>query len=516
MEDRTTYNIKLCSASETVREIYNRFKNEVMQYRRVDGQKISYSVNNLSENFRLGNKLILKFKIYGNGLRILFGLDPNNYSVDEYNHKNLKDIKGFGDVPMQVRLENETHYQKALVLLQDLTRLNNLVIDDFYENKDYLVDFPSLIIKKQKDVSNAKVEENVQNKVNPLQQKNYDSFPFIKEIFDAAVANNASDIHLKTNERPYIRKHGKLIQIMENPITEEMIYTIIVTFTSQEKLDRFNRENQVDCSFSWEDLRVRCNFYRDNNGCNASMRILSTKLKSFEELGIPLQVKKMVEHRSGLVIVTGPTGCGKSTTLSAVIDYLNTEKNLHIITLEDPIEFFHKPKNCIITQREIGRDTDSYISGLSAALREDPDVIMIGEMRDYHSIEIALRAAETGHLVLATLHTRGAINAVDRIIDVFPADMQEQARATCAMTLIGVMSQELLPTKDGNGRVLAPEILLCSNAIKNLIRTGKTFQIESSMQMSGVEENILLKKTLERLYLEGKISAETRDEYLRA
>ncbi|MBQ7308308.1 MAG: PilT/PilU family type 4a pilus ATPase, partial [Clostridia bacterium] len=337
--------------------------------------------------------------------------------------------------------------------------------------------------------------------MNPLQQKNYDSFPFIKEIFDAAVANNASDIHLKTNERPYIRKHGRLVQIMENPITEEMIYTIIVSFTSQEKLDRFNRENQVDCSFSWEDLRVRCNFYRDNNGCNASMRILSTKLKSFEELGIPLQVKKMVEHRSGLVIVTGPTGCGKSTTLSAIIDYLNTEKNLHIITLEDPIEFFHKPKNCIITQREIGRDTDSYISGLSAALREDPDVIMIGEMRDYHSIEIALRAAETGHLVLATLHTRGAINAVDRIIDVFPADMQEQARATCAMTLIGVMSQELLPTKDGNGRVLAPEILMCSNAIKNLIRTGKTFQIESSMQMSGVEDNIQLKKTLERLFV---------------
>ena len=511
MEDnKATYNIKLCSADEKTRALYNTFKNEVLQYRRSDGQKIVYSVNNLSENFRLGNKLILKFKLYGNGLRVLFGLDPDNYPVEEYDHKNLKDIKGFADVPMQVKLENEIQHEKALSLLADLAKKNNLVVDDFYENKDYLIDFPSILIKKVKDASNAPVDG---SGVNPLQQKNYESFPFIKEIFDAAVANSASDIHLKTNERPYIRKHGRLVQILDHPITEEMIYTIIVTFTSQEKLDRFNSENQVDCSFSWEDLRVRCNFYRDNNGCNASMRILSTKIKSFEELGIPEQVKDMVDHRSGLFIVTGPTGCGKSTTLASVIDYLNATKNLHIITLEDPIEYFHRPKNCIMTQREIGRDTSSYISGLTAALREDPDVILIGEMRDYHSIEIALRAAETGHLVLATLHTRGAINAVDRIIDVFPADMQEQARATCAMTLIGVMSQELLPTKDGNGRVLAPEILQCSDAIKNLIRTGKTFQIKSSMQMSGVNTNIQMEHTLEKLFAEGKISKETKEEY---
>lgn len=510
MEEKVTYTIKLCSANENIRNLYNKFKNEVLQYRRNDGQKITCSVNNLSENFRLGNKLILKFKIYGNGLRILFGLDPDKYSEEEFNHKNLREIKGFGDVPMQVKLENEEQYEKAIILLEELSKLNNLVVDDFYENKDYLIDFPSLLIKKSKETSNSEAKE----QVNPLKQKNYESFPFIKEIFDAAIANNASDIHLKTNERPYIRKHGRLVQVLNDPITEEMIYTIIVTFTSQEKLDRFNSDNQVDCSFSWEDLRIRCNFYRDNNGCNASMRILPSKIKSFEELGIPQQVKSMVDHRSGLFIVTGPTGCGKSTTLATVINYLNETKNLHIITLEDPIEFFHKPKNCIITQREIGRDTSSYISGLSAALREDPDVILIGEMRDYHSIEIALRAAETGHLVLATLHTRGAINAVDRIIDVFPAEMQAQARATCAMTLIGVMSQELLPTKDGNGRVLAPEILICSSAIKNLIRTGKTFQIESSMQMSGVESNILLKRTLDNLYEQGKISAETRDEYM--
>lgn len=507
-----TYNIKLCSANEEIRNFYNKFKNSVMQYKRIDGQKINYSVTNLSENFRLGNKLILKFKIYGNGLRILFGLDPNKYQIEDFNYKNLKDIKGFGDVPMQVKLENQFQYDKAIKLLEDLAKLNNMVIDDFYENKDYLLDFPALVIKpKGKD--GVDDGEDLDGDGNPLKQKNYENFPFIKEIFDAAVSNKASDIHLKTNERPYIRKHGKLVQVLDNPITEEMIYTIIVTFTSQEKLDIFNKENQVDCSFSWEDLRVRCNFYRDKNGCNASMRILSTKIKSFEELGIPNQVKNIINHRNGLFIVTGPTGCGKSTTLSAIIDYLNTNKNLHIITLEDPIEFFHKPKNCIMTQREIGRDTESYITGLTAALREDPDVIMIGEMRDYHSIEIALRAAETGHLVLATLHTRGAINAVDRIIDVFPADMQAQARVTCAMTLLGVMAQELLPTKDGNGRVLAPEILIASPAIKNLIRTGRTFQIESSMQMSGVDTNIQMKKTLEDLYNRGIISAETRDEY---
>ena len=507
MEDKMTYGIKLCSAPEEVRTLYNRFKNEIMQYKRTDGY-VTSSVNSLSENFKIGNKLIVKFKLYGNGLKVLFGLDPDKYSEEEYKYKNVKNIKGFADVPLQVRLENEQQYEKALTLLADLVRLNGLTLNDYYQNKDYLVDYPSLTFKK----GAIKSEE---TNIELLRKTNSESYPFIKEIFDAAVSEGASDIHLKTNERPYIRKHGRLVQILEEPISEEMIYTIIVTFTSQEKLDRFNKENQVDCSFSWEDQRVRANFYRDNKGCNASMRILSTKIKSFEELGIPQQVKKMVDHRSGLFIVTGPTGCGKSTTLAAVIDYINTNKNLHVITLEDPIEYFHNPKNCIMTQREVGRDTDSFISGLGAALREDPDVIMIGEMRDYHSIEIALRAAETGHLVLATLHTRGAINAVDRIIDVFPADMQEQARATCALTLIGVMSQELLPTKDGNGRVLAPEILMCSQAIKNLIRTGKTFQIESSMQMSGESGNILLKKTLEKLYFEGKISQETKDEYLK-
>lgn len=509
MEERTTYNIKLCSAPENVRNLYNKFKNEVLQYRKLDGQKISYSVNNLSENFRVGSKLIIKFKIYGNGLRVLFGLDPNNYDENIYHHKNVGNIKGFGDVPMQVKLENEEQYNIAIKLLNDLVLKNSLTSDDFYADRNYLQDFPTLVIK-----NSAKDIDTTDQTINPLQQKNYDSYPLIKEIFELALENKASDIHLKTNQRPYLRRHGELVQVGDKVITEEMIYTIIVTFTSEEKLAIFNEKNQVDCSFSWENLRVRANFYRDKNGCSAAMRILETRIKSFEELGIPEQLKDMANHRSGLLIVTGPTGSGKTTTLSALIDYINSTKNAHIITLEDPIEFYHQSKISMMTQREIGRDVSSFEDGLKAALREDPDVIMIGEMRDYHSIEIALTAAETGHLVLATLHTNGAINAVDRIIDVFPADMQAQARATCAMTLIGVMSQQLLPTKDGNGRVLAPEVLMCSSAIKNLIRKGNTFQIKSSMQMSGAIGNILMEKTLDKLFAEGKISAETKEEYM--
>jgi twitching motility protein PilT len=306
----------------------------------------------------------------------------------------------------------------------------------------------------------------------------------IDDLLEQMVARNASDLHVTTNSAPVIRVRGSIERLdgyesLTAEDTQQLLYRIL----SSERQKQLEIKRQLDFSHSIPGLaRFRVNVYFQKESIGAAFRLIPDELKTLEELGIPSSLHQLAEKPRGVVLITGPTGSGKSTTLAALIDEINRNRSEHILTIEDPIEFLHKHKRCIVNQREIGPDATSFSEALKAALRQDPDVILVGEMRDLETISTALTAAETGHLVFGTLHTQSAPSTIDRIIDVFPPEQQEQVRIMIAMSLQGVVTQTLLPTADGAGRVPALEILLPDDAVRNLIRQGKVEQIYSVMQ----------------------------------
>jgi twitching motility protein PilT len=304
------------------------------------------------------------------------------------------------------------------------------------------------------------------------------------DIVLAALERRASDIHLTAGAAPSIRVRGRLFGLEGFPIlgvsdTREIVYSIM----SDTQRQQFENARQVDFSYSVpRTARMRVNAYLQRGAVSAALRVIPSTIVSLDALGMPPIIREMAHLPRGIVLVTGPTGSGKSTTLAAVIDEINTTREDHILTIEDPIEFLHSHKRCLVNQRELGSDATSFSEGLRAALREDPDVILVGEMRDLETISTALTAAETGHLVLATLHTQDAPQTIDRIIDVFPPHQQQHVRVMLSVALQGVVAQQLLPTADGSGRVPAVEILIPTPAVRNLIREGKTHQIYSAIQ----------------------------------
>jgi twitching motility protein PilT len=306
----------------------------------------------------------------------------------------------------------------------------------------------------------------------------------IDELLERMVEANASDLHVTTGTPPAIRVRGEVERLEGfDPLHAEQTQQLLYRILSSEQQKHFEINRQLDFSYSIPGLaRFRVNVYFQRESIGAAFRLIPTELKTLEELGIPESLHVLAEKPRGLVLVTGPTGSGKSTTLAAIIDEINRNRSEHILTIEDPIEFLHRHKRCIVNQREIGPDATSFGDALRAALRQDPDVILVGEMRDLETISTALTAAETGHLVFGTLHTQSAPSTIDRIIDVFPAEQQEQVRIQIASSLQGVVTQALLPTADKMGRVPALEILLPDDAVRNLIRQGKVEQIYSVMQ----------------------------------
>jgi twitching motility protein PilT len=306
----------------------------------------------------------------------------------------------------------------------------------------------------------------------------------IDELLEHMVAQNASDLHVTAGSPPAIRVRGEVERVEGySALTPEETQQLLYRILSSEQQKNLEIKRQLDFSHSIPGLaRFRVNVYFQRESIGAAFRLIPAEIKTLEELGIPPSLHLLAEKPRGLVLVTGPTGSGKSTTLAAVIDEINRNRAEHILTIEDPIEFLHRHKRCIVNQREIGPDAVSFAEALRAALRQDPDVILVGEMRDLETIATALTAAETGHLVFGTLHTQSAPSTIDRIIDVFPAEQQEQVRIQIASSLQGVVTQALMPTADGLGRVPALEILLPDDAVRNLIRQGKVEQIYSVMQ----------------------------------
>src|SRR5712691_10586960 len=306
----------------------------------------------------------------------------------------------------------------------------------------------------------------------------------IDDLLEQMVTRNASDLHVTTNSAPAIRVRGDIMRLDGfEPLSPEDTHQLLYRILSSERQKQLEIKRQLDFSHSIPGLaRFRVNVYFQKESIGAAFRLIPDELKTLEELGIPSSLHQLAEKPRGIVLVTGPTGSGKSTTLAALIDEINRNRSEHILTIEDPIEFLHRHKRCIVNQREIGPDATSFSEALRAALRQDPDVILVGEMRDLETISTALTAAETGHLVFGTLHTQSAPSTIDRMIDVFPPEQQEQVRIQIASSLQGVVTQALLPTADGVGRVPAVEILLPDDAVRNLIRQGKVEQIYSVMQ----------------------------------
>lgn len=306
----------------------------------------------------------------------------------------------------------------------------------------------------------------------------------VNEFLQMAINRGASDIHLCANTSPMIRLHGDIVK-MDNlpPIPAEENMAQLMEIMSAEQKNEFEKTGQLDMSYYVEGVgRFRVNIHREMKGVSGAFRVVPSKLKTADELGIPKAVQDLTQLHQGMVILTGPSGCGKSTTMAALVDLVNETRTDHIICIEDPIEFIHKSKKCHVDQREVGKHTRSFAVALRAALREDPDIIVVGEMRDLETISLAIRAAETGHLVFTTLHTRNAAKTVERVINVFPPDQQSQVRIQMSESLAGVVSQALLKNAKGDGRVLVMEVLIKTTALSALIRDGNTFRIPSVMQ----------------------------------
>ena len=305
----------------------------------------------------------------------------------------------------------------------------------------------------------------------------------LAEMLKAAVQAGASDLHITIGTPPQIRVDGKLRPLDHPPLTAGDTKRLAYSVMTDSQKHTFEERLEFDFSFGIKDLcRFRANVFTQRGAVAAAFRVIPFEIKSFEALGLPPVVQKLCTRPRGLVLVTGPTGSGKSTTLAAMIDKINRERYEHILTIEDPIEFLHSHKNCIVNQREVNTDTHSFAEALRVALREDPDVVLIGEMRDLETVESALRIAETGHLTFATLHTNSAASTINRIVDIFPSNQQPQIRAQLSLVLEGILCQALIPRLGGSGRALAMEIMVTNSAIRNLIREDKIHQIYSAMQ----------------------------------
>ena len=306
----------------------------------------------------------------------------------------------------------------------------------------------------------------------------------IDKLLNFVSKHDASDLHISTGEPAMIRVYGKIRKTQSPPFTREKVESLIEEILSDEQLHEFQQSHEIDLAHEDGYGRYRVNVFQHQRGPSIVFRAIPSKISSLSELRIPDISRAICETKQGLVLVTGPTGHGKSTTLAAMIQHINNSRQAHIITIEDPIEFVYKSKKCLIHQRQVGRHTHSFANALRSALREDPDIILVGEMRDLETISLALTAAETGHLVFATLHTTSAAKTVDRIIDAFPSNQQTQVRLMVSETLQAVFSQTLIPRADGKGRIAAVEVLLGTNSVRNLIREGKTPQLISTMQSS--------------------------------
>ena len=306
----------------------------------------------------------------------------------------------------------------------------------------------------------------------------------LHQLLKAMIEKGASDLHLTTGSPPQIRVDGRLVPLRMDPLTPQDTKQAVYSILTDSQKHRFEAQSELDLSFGVKGLaRFRANVFVQRGAVAAAFRTIPFKILTFEELGLPPVIEKLAQKPRGLILVTGPTGSGKSTTLASIIDKINTEHNHHIITIEDPIEYLHSHKNCVVNQREVGADTQSFKSALRYILRQDPDVVLVGEMRDLETIEAALTVAETGHLAFATLHTNSCVQTINRVIDVFPAHQQSQIRTQLSFVLEGVVSQTLIPRANGGGRVMGLEVMIPNPAIRNLIREDKIHQIYSQMQI---------------------------------
>ena len=330
--------------------------------------------------------------------------------------------------------------------------------------------------------------------------------PWLEEVWNA----RGTDLLLMADAPPLIRVDGEMRPVTDGqPLSEDDVERIVHAVMGEEMVERFIAEREVDFAFSWQDqARLRCNAYHQKESCALALRVIPYEIPGFKELGIPEVVQKLVELPMGLVIVTGPTGSGKSTTLAAMIDYINRHRRCHIITIEDPVEYVHGNHSSAVNQREVGSDTSSFHRALRSVLREDPDVLLVGEMRDLESIAAALTIAETGHLVFATLHTNDSAQALDRIVDVFPSDRRDQVQVQLSATLEGVIYQRLIPRVDG-GLIAAYEVLTANHAVRNLVREGKTRQLRNVISTHQGEGMQTLEMALTKLIEDKEIDYES-------
>ncbi len=333
----------------------------------------------------------------------------------------------------------------------------------------------------------------------------------LDDILKVAVEKDASDLHLSAHLPPVLRINGMLYRLNEEKVFDKVtLKNLLYSMINEKDKEKLEKNLELDFSYSISGIgRFRCNYFFQRGSLSGAFRVITSEIKSIDELSLPEQIKEFATYPRGLVLVTGPTGSGKSTTLASIIDLINNSRSENIITVEDPIEYLHKHKKSIIVQREVGSDTKSFANALKYVLREDPDIILVGEMRDLETISSALTAAETGHLVFSTLHTQDAAQTIDRIIDIFPTHRQQQIRVQLSGTLKAVLVQQLLPTTDNKGRVPAVELMFTTGAIRNMIREMKTHQIYSSIQAGGRRGMVTMDRSLADLYKQGKITRET-------
>lgn len=330
----------------------------------------------------------------------------------------------------------------------------------------------------------------------------------IDQLFKLMVEQGASDLHITSGAPPYLRLHGNMVSLNYRELSNQEVQALIFEILSEKQKKAFVEKWELDCAYTLSGVgRFRCNIFMQRKGLGAVFRVIPEKIKTVQELGLPQTILDLMDVDRGLILVTGPTGSGKSTTLAAMIHHINMTRESHILTVEDPIEFVHTNVKSLVNQREVGSHTKSFANALKAALREDPDIMLVGELRDLETISLALTAAETGHIVFGTLHTNSAAKTIDRIIDVFPSGQQQQIRTMLAESLRGVVAQWLFSRADGQGRVAAFEILKNTKAVSNLIREGKLHQIPSAMQTGAAQGMVLFEKYIDDLVKKGKVSA---------
>jgi twitching motility protein PilT len=337
----------------------------------------------------------------------------------------------------------------------------------------------------------------------------------LDELLRLMTKENASDLHITSGAPPYLRIHGEMVKLNYRDLTSEEAQALVFEILSEKQKRNFIEQWELDCSYHVPGMgRFRCNVFMQRRGMAAVFRIIPEQIKTVQELSLPQSLLDLIDVHKGLVLVTGPTGSGKSTTLASLIHHINLNQRAHIVTIEDPIEFVHQNQKSLVNQREVSSHTKSFANALKAALREDPDIILVGEMRDLETISLAMTAAETGHLVFGTLHTNSAAKTVDRIIDVFPDAQQAQIRVMLSESLRGVIAQALLPKADKSGRVAVLEVLVNTPAVANLIREGKTFQIPSSMQTGRLHGMMTFESSIQDLVKAGAISKADANSFL--